>query len=437
MAEEVFTPHGGGQVEVLADTTRFQVLRAGRRWGKTKVGARKLLRVAIGGDDKLCWWIANSYRNVRRGYAEVVRQIPRELLAKPAPAPTAQELVLQLVNGSRIEFYSAGNPDALAGAGVDYVVFDEAALADEGVWFQLVRPTLMDTGGQALLISTPRGRNWFYRLDMKGKDPGEPDFKSWHFSQYSNPYVPDEESDAAKNEMPDVMYRQEILAEYVSSAASIFDVEQEGAVVPLEVEPQGHVFMGVDLAKQHDWTVITASRDTDRMPCFHEKFNDLKWPIQRERIADAAATIEGYPGVTGLTVVIDSTSIGDVIVDDLEDEGLDVIGITFTNAWKRAAVKQLAADLQQGRAHILEQQRPEFETYEYEITDAGNYKFQAALGHDDEVSAKLLEHWELSQGASDIRTFDEVPEEDGEVEEVTITRDSPIEMMERPEVWSA
>ena len=68
-------------------------------------------------------------------------------------------------------------------------------------------------------------------------------------------------------------------------------------------------------------------------------------------------------------------------------------------------MRQLAADLQQGRAHILEQQRPEFETYEYEITDAGNYKFQAALGHDDEVSAKLLEHWELSQGASDIRSF--------------------------------
>ena len=93
--------------------------------------------------------------------------------------------------------------------------------------------------------------------------------------------------------------------------------------------------MGVDLAKQHDWTVITAARDTDRMPCHHEKFNDLKWPIQRERIADAAATIEGFPAVTGLTVVVDATSIGDVIVDDLEDEGLDVIGVKFTNQWKR------------------------------------------------------------------------------------------------------
>lgn len=437
---EVFTPHHGGQVEVLADTHRFQTLRAGRRWGKTKVGARKLLRKAINEDDQLCWWVANSYRNVRRGYAEVVRQLPRELLAKPAPAATAQELVLTLVTGSRIEFYSAGNPDALAGAGVDSVVGDEAALWPHGeeLWFQLIRPTLMDTGGDALLISTPRGRNWFYRQDMKGYDPAEVDFQSWHFPQSDNPYIPQEETDSAKAEMPDVMFRQEIMAEYVSSAASIFDLDYEGSVVPLEVEPRGHVYVGVDFGKQNDFTVITASRAEDRMPCHHERFNAIKWPIQRERLADAVAMIEGYPGVTGTTVCIDATGMGDVVFDDLEDEGMDVIGIKFTNQWKRQAVRQLAADLQQGRAHILEEQRPEFETYEYTITDSGNYKFEAALGHDDEVSAKLLEHWELAQGGGGgMRTADEIEDEveDGVIEEVTLTRDDPIEMMERPEVW--
>lgn len=434
---EVFTPHGGGQVEVLADGHRFQTLRAGRRWGKTKVGARKLLRRAIGDDDQLCWWIANSYRNVRRGYAEVVRQCPRELLAKPAPAATAQELVLNLVTGSRIEFYSAGNPDALAGAGVDEVVGDEAALWPHGeeLWFQLVRPTLMDTGGGALLISTPRGRNWFYRQDMKGRDPTERDFVSWHFPQSDNPYIPAEETEAARREMPDVMFRQEIMAEYVSSAASIFDLEFPDAVVPLEVEPRGHVYMGVDLGKQHDFTVITAAREDDRMPCHHERFNEISWPIQRERIQDAVLTVEGWPDVSGITVCVDTTGVGDVVVDEMEDDGLDVVGIKFTNQWKRQAVKRLAADLAQGNAHVLEHQRPEFETYEYEITESGNYKFQAALGHDDEVSAKLLEHWELSQGAPGIRVMSEEPEEDGRVEEIHITRDDPIEMMERPEVW--
>lgn len=437
---DVFVPHDGGQRDVLADKHRFQVLRAGRRWGKTKVGARKLLRKAINEDDRLCWWIANSYRNVRRGYAEVVKQLPRELLAKPAPAPTAQELVLQLVTGSRIEFYSAGNPDALAGAGVDSVVGDEAALWPHGeeLWFQLVRPTLMDTGGEALLISTPRGRNWFYRLDMKGRDPTEPDFVSWHFSQDTNPYIPAEETAAARDEMPDVMFRQEILAEYVSSAASIFDLAMEGTVVPLEVEPRGHVFVGIDLGRQQDWTVITAVREEDRMPCHHERFNSIRWPLQRERIQDAIATIEGWAEVSGVTVVVDATGAGQVVVDDLEDDGMDVVPIVFTNQWKRQAVKQLAADLGQGRAHILEEQRPEFETYEYEISEAGNYKFQAALGHDDEVSAKLLEHWELAQnGSPDIRTSDEVAteQEDGQVEQITLVQDDPRDLMERPEVW--
>jgi len=436
---EGFTPHDGGQVEVLADEHRFQVLRAGRRWGKTKVGARKLLRKAINQDDTLCWWIANSYRNVRRGYAEVVRQLPRELLAKPAPAATAQELVLQLVTGSRIEFYSAGNPDALAGAGVDSVVGDEAALWPHGeeLWFQLVRPTLMDTGGDALLISTPRGRNWFYRMDMKGKDPHEPDFQSWHFPQSANPYIPTEETEAAREEMPDFMYRQEIMAEYVSSAASIFDTD--GAVVQM-VEPRGHVFVGIDLGKKQDYTVITACRAEDRMPCHHERFDRLtKWPHQKEAIMDALSLIEGTYGVTGVTVAVDTGGPGDVVVDDLEDEGVDIQPVKFTNQWKRQAVRQLAADLAGGRAFILPQQQEEFDSYEYEITDSGNYKFEAATGHDDEVSAKLLEHWELTQsGTPQVRGFTAEPEEeDGLVEQVTFVADDPLDMMQRPEVWGS
>src|SRR5687768_18474838 len=80
-------PHDGGQTEVLADDHRFQILTAGRRWGKTKLAARKLVRNAIVNPGSLNWWIANFFRNTTRGYMEVVSQIPPGLLAKPAPAP--------------------------------------------------------------------------------------------------------------------------------------------------------------------------------------------------------------------------------------------------------------------------------------------------------------------------------------------------------------
>src|SRR4029077_13895049 len=103
-------------------------------------------------------------KNVRRGYREVLRQIPRELLAKEPPPATSNELIIQLKNGAAIEFYSGVNPDAMAVEGVDYVVVDEAALQAEHVWNQTIRPALMDQQGSAMLISTPRGRNWFWKL---------------------------------------------------------------------------------------------------------------------------------------------------------------------------------------------------------------------------------------------------------------------------------
>jgi hypothetical protein len=309
------------------------------------------------------------------------------------------------------------------------------------VWQQLLRPMLMDTGGRALIISTPRGHNWFWEMFIRGME-GKQGYEAFRFPQTANPYVPNEETEAAREELPDLIFRQEVMAEFLASGASIFGlgIETPGAVKPNIVEPAGHVFMGVDLAKHADFTVLTASRAEDRLPCFHEKFNSLSWPEQRARIRNAYDHLMAYPEVEAVTITMDSTGVGDVIFDDLTEEGLDVVPIKFTNQWKEAAVKLLAADLEQRRGFIIEEQRPEFETYEYSITPAGRYKFEAATGHDDEVSAKLLEHWGMvHEGPPSILTFkmrDEAVIEDPEPEVEVVRPDSVGDVMSRPEAWS-
>src|SRR4051812_41130600 len=82
------TPHPG-QIEIDRATARFQIVRAGRRFGKTKIAARKLVRHAIKNPGSMDWWVANTYKNVRRGYKEVLRQLPPQMLAKPAPPSTS------------------------------------------------------------------------------------------------------------------------------------------------------------------------------------------------------------------------------------------------------------------------------------------------------------------------------------------------------------
>ncbi len=441
-----FAPHSGGQNDILQSSARFRTLAAGRRFGKSMVAAHEVVRRARK-PKQMIWVVANTWKNTSRTYREIVRQLPPSALAKPAPAYTSTTKILQLKNGTMIEFYSGGSPDSMAGEGVDFVVIDEAALIPDSVWQQIIRPTLMDTHGEALIISTPRGHNWFWKMWKLGQE-GKADYKSWRFPQTDNPYIPQSETDDAEDELPTIIFRQEIMAEFLAAGASIFGLglEREGSIVDEIVEPRGNVFVGIDLAKQEDFTVITADREADGMPCYYERFNQIDWPTQQNRIAYAIAELEDAPGVESVTAMIDSTGLGDVVYDNLVAAGVDVTPVKFTNQSKEQMARLLAADLEHGRACVLNDMREEFESYEFTLTPSGRYQFEAAAGHDDMVAAKMLAHWgrahEGGQGIEIVAIERDDPAAEARLREaITIPRtpavpDSTLDIINRPEAWT-
>jgi hypothetical protein len=447
---KLFVPHPG-QRQVIDSQARFRVLRAGRRWGKTRLAAHLAIRAALDKPNQMVWWVSNSDKNVRRGYRNVLAQLPPEFLAKPAPSEGANDRILTFSNGSKMEFYTAGSAgrtsdaDAspLTGEGVDFLIIDEAALITEMVWYQHLRPTLADTKGDAIIISTPRGRNWFWKLWQLGQQPGN-DYESFHFSSYDNPYVEDNEIDDAKKTLPSLVFEQEYLARFVANAASIF-VLPDSQIVDTLSTPKGWVVMGVDLAKKEDFTVVTAANAADRRPCYYDRFNELSWPTQQQIIRNIHAEIASYPDVEHITIAIDSTGLGDVVYDELDEAGYDVVPINFGSyKQKELMVRQLAADIEHRHAFVLDDQVDEFESYEYEITENGRYKFEAAMGHDDKVSARLVENWVLENEAPpDVRLVagerrdapvkqlhDPVYQADTKVE-----ADTPADIMARPDAW--
>src|SRR4051812_46696990 len=126
---KMMVPHEK-QAIVLDHPARFKVLNAGRRFGKTMVGAKSIVdRARKAGKNsthpaKTIWWVAPTYRIVKRGYAEVLKQLPKELLTHEPPPDTnfdaGRSVILKLKNGNRIEFYSATMPESMLGASVDY-----------------------------------------------------------------------------------------------------------------------------------------------------------------------------------------------------------------------------------------------------------------------------------------------------------------------------
>lgn len=434
----LWLPHDGGQREVTASDARFRVLRAGRRWGKTQLASHEAIQAALAKPNQMVWWVANNDRNIRRGYRAVVDKVPRMILKKDPPSDRANDRVLEFTNGSRIEFYTAGTPEALVGEGVNFLVVDEAALIEKSVWSQRLRPTLSDTRGRAFIISTPRGRNWFWELWQRGQDASKPDYQSWHFVSTDSPYLDQDEIDDAADTLPDIEFRQEYLAEFVANAASMFNLDKI-EVLPGLVPPEGWIILGVDLAKKEDFTVVSGCNLETRKPCLLERFNEVSWSVQQTLIEGILEELEADPNVEGVTLVLDSTGVGDVVFDNLEDAGVDVTPVNFGSGHqKERMVRLLAGDLEHKRAWITEREVPEFESYEYNITPTGRYQFEAVTGHDDFVSAKMLQNWGVvHEGPPNVIMLDTQAVEERPAETKVVHRpDRRKAIMDRPGAWS-
>jgi hypothetical protein len=464
LKDKVIVPHDGGQRQIVEDEHRFQVVCCGRRFGKTVVGAKKCLLHARE-PRKTIWWVAPTYKVVRRGYAEVLRQLPPGLLRKPAPSETAfdagRSVKLEFKNGSVMEFYSAERPEGMLGEGVDYVVLDEAAIMPKAVWEMIVRPTLMDSKGGGLMISTPRQKNWFYYEWLRGQsdDPKDSEYASFKFPSSANPYMPPSEIEELEHTLPLLVFEQEVLAEFISAAGSVFRFNTNQIVK--NVKPKGPVVVGVDLAKSNDFTVFSAANSDDMMPCGYERMREVSWPMQRNRLKTFTQNLL-KEGATHVTLVMDSTGVGDPIAEDMEVAGYDVVPINFKK-WKQGMVIQLSKDLEDGLVRISDlEPLHEYENYTYKVTDAGNWTYSAPEGqNDDVVSAKMLQHWGITKegapnataisggeeinprdpGEDDFQEADEdfygAEEIDTGVAEVTVLKpDHPLAIMNRRSAWA-
>ena len=189
-------PHRG-QVEVHNHKARFKVLACGRRWGKTHYGINECLDVA--GSGGRAWWVAPSYKIGEVGWRPL-----KEMALKVGADILRADKRITFANGGEISVRSADNPDSLRGEGLDLAVMDECAFMQESAWVESIRPALSDRMCRAIFISTPKGRNWFWK-NYQMEDT-KPDWNSWRFPTSSNPYINQGEIDAAKDLLPERVF---------------------------------------------------------------------------------------------------------------------------------------------------------------------------------------------------------------------------------------
>src|ERR1035437_8066490 len=269
------------QREIAECSARFRVVACGRRFGKTLLGIHEAARVALMAGR--AWFISPSYpmsASAWRDARALVRPVPGIVIAEA-------DREIRFAAGGAIRFRSADDPNSLRGDSLDLAVLDENAFMVESVFTEAIRPALSDRAGRALFLSTPRGRNHFWRSYVRGLDPAELEWASFTAPTGSNPFIAESEIAAARSSLPQRVFDQEFLAVFSDDAGDVFrNVRACATASPLLRGLPGHTYvMGCDWGKTNDFTVFIVLDATTRAMVAFDRSNQVDYVIQRGRLA--------------------------------------------------------------------------------------------------------------------------------------------------------
>ncbi len=362
-----------GQRRVAEHPARFRVVMCGRRYGKSALGIRLACDAALKGQP--VGWFAPSYKLALEAWRELSQRL-QPIVARQ----NEQDKRMELVTGGVIEIWTLDSPDPARGRKYALAIIDEAGIAKDllDVWQAAIRPTLVDFGGRALFLGTPKGRrHGFVTLFTRGDTGQDPDWASFRASTLENPYIPPEEIEAARKELPPEIFQQEFEGIPTDDGANPFGLDAIRKAVTEDLGEQPPVIYGIDLARSMDYTVV-CGMDAWRRVVRLERWQ-LPW-------AETKSKISGLVGK--VPCVVDATGVGDAIVADLQIMGVDVTPHVFTQSSKLRLMQRLIAAFQGGELQIPAGWLPaELEAFEFSYTATG-VKYEAPKGyHDDGVMA--------------------------------------------------
>jgi predicted phage terminase large subunit-like protein len=229
------------QEKVWNDPTRFKVIAAGRRTGKSRLAAYLLIVNALQAERGHVFYVAPTQGQARTIMWDLLLELGHGVIKNSH----VNNLELTLINGTKISLKGADRPETMRGVSLKFLVLDEYADIKPEVWEMILRPALADQKGHALFIGTPMGRNHFYELYKYAELAEDDTYKSWHFTSYDNPTLDKKEIESAKKSMSSFAFRQEFMASFESRGSEMF---KEDWVKFNEEEPEGNYYIAIDLA---------------------------------------------------------------------------------------------------------------------------------------------------------------------------------------------
>ena len=411
-----FHPHKGQQ-EVLNCRNNEVIICAGRGWGKSAICGYIIVEFFLNriyeikqGKQSSCkiWVVAGSYELTGKVFEYVIKFLlayDRQFAKHISGGAGGRPYQLKITESIWIQCKSTSEANSLLGERVDLEIVDEAALVPENVYFQNIKPSISSLGGIVYYIGTPRGRGWFKDKYFVLKEIGA----AFNFPSVSGMHYTKETLAELEKTTPDILYRQEYLAEFIDDAGTVF--RNLGNIIEnceSDAIPGHNYIIGVDLAESEDWTVMSVFDAQTKKEVHLDRFQKRDYPLQKKQIVAKSMRYNNA------RIIMDVTGVGRPIYEDLMNDGVFVEDFTFTGKSKEELIGKLIVAVEEKYIRILPiaVATEEMEAFEFKYRDEKtglpykNIKYGAPQGyHDDVVCARALAVWGLTPGKPKHKNF--------------------------------
>lgn len=403
---KLYTPHKF-QIpvhEMCCDNESFYItVNAGRQSGKTALSQQQALFWSLDKSNMIIYWVSPTAGQSQKVYKQILDMVIETPFVKSYKASQGDTEIF-FVNGSVIKFRSGAQENSLRGESVDYLIIDEAAFIKQSTFQEILLPMLNVRGKKCLIISTPKGKNWFFFMYNRGVLQ-EKGYKSFKFTSLDNPYSNPEVIKSAKKSMPDVLFRQEYLGEFVDNAAVIENINELAVLKGLTSPKSGDkYYAGVDIALKNDYNVVVILNQDGEM-VFMDRINNISSPELKERLIKIFNTWKPSK------ILIEENNQGLPILQDLIKihKVKNIAGFITTSKSKSEIINNLINSFSSKKIKIINDEiiKSELEMFTMNITPTGSIKFEAPNGFHDDIVMALAIAWECMNKFknSNIRTF--------------------------------
>lgn len=302
-----------------------------RQYGKSTLISQLMVKNAVTDPGSHGMYTAPTYSLSKKQYKAIIKGLDNTGLIK---STDASEYIIELSNGSTMTFKSMNQPENLRGDAVTYLYCDEAALYREEHFSAILKPMLTVRGKRCYLFSTPRSKNWFYKYFQWGLSDDMYRYGCFRGDASLNPFANKDEVEDARRTLPDDIFRQEYLGDFIDGGGSVFRDYAKLETVYKWAAPGPRCFAGLDIAATGDWMVLTIVDEKGSVMKIHR---DTRKPVP-QLIHDVVKVLNEYKPVTCL---VETNGLGKGMFDQIKAGYRSVTEFTTTNDSKSDLVSDL------------------------------------------------------------------------------------------------